>query len=525
MGILDDLMENLLKDFNHSKNHILEYTVHNYKLLDSVPIIKIKSFTFLFGPNGSGKSTYLNSIRLLRNRFYYLHNGTAWDTDLPGSYLSRESHSNIIRFEIVLDNNTDIISGNYRFEHPFYSKPSKVRVSLEFELDSNDLKLYAWHILDFNSKFELYMIYPGDPSECTDTFIKITKPTRNLEDESVLDAYPDELKILSGLNDSELELISKIFSIYLRYIDNLTFFLNEKTYYGVVGEDFYLDEQLLERDWDNIKKEIIKFAADYNSDIDPGELGNLLKVDNFIDVFHYLITPYYLFIKSQLLESFNSMHYIPGIRYEVKSIFRKREERSLTPLEVSIYRDLIKIYESGYNNNPSLDTLNKMMKELNLADNFIIEARNAAYEVYIEQNGKKILIDDCSSGFKQIFPVLLRLALVDSRDLFLIEQPELHLHPKLQTAFIEVLQKYRNDQRYIIETHSEHMVRKIQVLIAKGLINRTDVAVYYFSVKGGKTQIKEMIIGENGYFLEPWPDGFFDDSYNLTKELIFAQKN
>ena len=71
------------------------------------------------------------------------------------------------------------------------------------------------------------------------------------------------------------------------------------------------------------------------------------------------------------------------------------------------------------------------------------------------------------------------------------------------------------------------MIRKIQVLIAKGDIDKNRVAVYYFNKdeKSGTTSIKEMEMEENGFFKEPWPDGFFDDSYNLARELIYARKN
>ncbi|MBK6915235.1 MAG: DUF3696 domain-containing protein [Ignavibacteriales bacterium] len=80
---------------------------------------------------------------------------------------------------------------------------------------------------------------------------------------------------------------------------------------------------------------------------------------------------------------------------------------------------------------------------------------------------------------------------------------------------------------YIIETHSEHIIRKIQVLIAQGKLSKEKVAVYYFDKdeKTGITSIKEMEMEDNGFFKEPWPDGFFDDSYNLARELIYARKN
>jgi len=108
----------------------------------------------------------------------------------------------------------------------------------------------------------------------------------------------------------------------------------------------------------------------------------------------------------------------------------------------------------------------------------------------------------------------------------LIEQPELHLHPKLQSQMADMFYKatsnsYDNN-KLIIETHSEHIIRKIQVLIAKGELDKDKVSVWYFDNREGTTKIKEMTIDEHGLFQENWPNGFFDDSINLTMELYDA---
>jgi len=107
-----------------------------------------------------------------------------------------------------------------------------------------------------------------------------------------------------------------------------------------------------------------------------------------------------------------------------------------------------------------------------------------------------------------------------------IEQPELHLHPKLQSQlaelFTDTIQDSNKESIITIETHSEHLIRKMQVQIAKGELSKDKVGVWYFDNSGGTTKIKEMKIDENGLFKEDWPRGFFDDSINLTMELFEA---
>ena len=85
----------------------------------------------------------------------------------------------------------------------------------------------------------------------------------------------------------------------------------------------------------------------------------------------------------------------------------------------------------------------------------------------------------------------------------LVEQPELHLHPKLQANLMKIIVEYNDEgreNRFIIETHSEHMLRKVQVMVVKGELNKDDVVVYYFDNKDGTTRKKEMEIEDTGFF-------------------------
>ena len=60
------------------------------------------------------------------------------------------------------------------------------------------------------------------------------------------------------------------------------------------------------------------------------------------------------------------------------------------------------------------------------------------------------------------------------------------------------------------------------MLIAKGIFERNNISVYYFENCNGKTMAKLMDMDEKGLFVEDWPNGFFDDSNDLTLELFNA---
>lgn len=88
-----------------------------------------------------------------------------------------------------------------------------------------------------------------------------------------------------------------------------------------------------------------------------------------------------------------------------------------------------------------------------------------------------------------------------------IEQPELHLHPAAQAdladLFVNCVLEGNNGKRIVIETHSEHLIRKLQVLIAdkNNMFTNEMIKIYYVDKdKQGIAHVEEMKILPNGKF-------------------------
>jgi hypothetical protein len=125
---------------------------------------------------------------------------------------------------------------------------------------------------------------------------------------------------------------------------------------------------------------------------------------------------------------------------------------------------------------------------------------------------------DAGVGLSQVLPILTQLAPVNPRErrgrTVLIEQPELHLHPRMQSDLADLLIEAvdrRNGLQVIAETHSESIVLRIQRRIREGRIRAEEVQVLYCDRLGDAGNVVTPLpMDDNGMFLEAWPSSFVD---------------
>jgi predicted ATPase len=142
---------------------------------------------------------------------------------------------------------------------------------------------------------------------------------------------------------------------------------------------------------------------------------------------------------------------------------------------------------------------------------------------------KDVTLSDVGFGVSQILPVLVECFYAAPNSTIVMEQPEIHLHPKAQfelaDLFIEVVSsREANADRgiqLIIESHSEHFLLRLQRRIAEGAIDPENVALYYCEPgSSGATLrgLKANLFGE----ISDWPDDFFGDEMSELRAQIAA---
>ena len=122
-----------------------------------------------------------------------------------------------------------------------------------------------------------------------------------------------------------------------------------------------------------------------------------------------------------------------------------------------------------------------------------------------------VALPDVGFGVSQLLPFIVQ-SLVSEERIISIEQPEVHVHPKLQAdlgdLLAEAIKEPRRNQ-FIVETHSEHLILRLQRLVRKREIKPEDVSVIYVSRRPEGAKAERLHLDEDGDFIDEWPNGFF----------------
>ncbi len=184
---------------------------------------------------------------------------------------------------------------------------------------------------------------------------------------------------------------------------------------------------------------------------------------------------------------------------------------------------------------------------LGLGESIDVELiKNYGYEIILDSENGKIPLKDCGYGIRKIITLIIRIAVqaqisISEYDweyisfkpsLIMIEEPEANLHPLLQSRLADLfaLAALKFNIQFIIETHSEYLVRRFQSLVVKDHmpIKYNSITIKYFypaeNIPDGESQVKEMRIRPDGILKDDFGPGFFDEALKLALELLDHQR-
>ena len=167
------------------------------------------------------------------------------------------------------------------------------------------------------------------------------------------------------------------------------------------------------------------------------------------------------------------------------------------------------------------------------------EFKDIIHNIKINQNNLDLDITDVGFGISQVLPILVQGFMSNNKSLTLIEQPEIHLHPKMQAdladLFIDILKlaadkKGKVKKSLLIETHSEYLLKRLRRRISEGALSSKDVAIYFIEPRNQENNdsaiIKNIKISKDGSF--EWPKDFyiteFEDDMTYFQNLAKRAK-
>ena len=544
-------------------SEILKFGVKNYRLFKHEQQFCLKPVTIITGPNNSGKSSLINFLSLLSSGFK--------NSDFPLIDLRKEKiNVNKVEELISFGSSDELIT----FFFTYYSELANTELRIQYNFTNGDkfeepfcLIFHSLVVtsgtteifrLSRNFNYELFKPQYVSPFERGDESSMIYKLNIAFFEEVKSAKRKDNFRLIfDHFKDRFNEYwIGEIFPNDVFYGTDLIY----KVRFLDVASQFFADELF------NLESPEIREKLLFGDDIKPHEeYSALLKKTKYKDFVSQVLSPFFnewqkqiyrwTFVDSIKPDKLFQNTFIP---YSTESSYLSDANNLLRNTlmnnnpEQLLFKGLSLFGRKGVLEIQDYEgagfTVNYVPCSVLKADTSLL---GSLYNnVVLEKNEtEKVVLSSFGSGFISICSIILRvLSKVNSllqrkrqtkaseneydlkfTPIILLEEPEAFLHPAWQSKLAELLiliQKYYK-VNFIIETHSEYIIRKLQYLIAKNKIKPEDLIIYYFhapdKIPKGEKQVKEMKIRKDGMMDDDFGEGFFDESIRLTIDLLNSQ--
>lgn len=142
------------------------------------------------------------------------------------------------------------------------------------------------------------------------------------------------------------------------------------------------------------------------------------------------------------------------------------------------------------------------------------ESDSASTHFLRDPLGRRVKVRATHIGFGLTYalPIIVSVLSLSENSLFLVENPEAHLHPFSQSrlgAFLAIMSEL--GRQIFVETHSDHFVNGVRLAIKSGLARGDSVSFAFFEppLHGETAEVTSISVDDRG-ILSQWPRGFFD---------------
>lgn len=210
-----------------------------------------------------------------------------------------------------------------------------------------------------------------------------------------------------------------------------------------------------------------------------------------------------------------------------------RGEKTIEAMLSASARNEIRNHGGRTHYKPFQEMIAFWLKELKLIHEFKIEEIGSDANLYRavvrrDAQSSAALLTDVGFGVSQVLPALVLLYYVPEGSTIIMEQPEIHLHPSVQSGLADVILTVAKARKLqvIVESHSEHMLRRFQRRVAENTFESKDIKLYFCDSIGGQSRLVDLKLDMFGEILN-WPPEFFGDEMTEiaeTRKAILKRK-
>ena len=507
----------------------------NFKKFQDFPMIELAPITFLVGPNNSGKSSFIKAFTFLfanldsqkrsaeiRPSFMthvsFYHNGVAnfeWGDFSTTLNRSQESHEISFSWEL----RDTLFSFSFGASKEDISDDPSLLTTLPiktFVIKNNKLGITIENSLNDEKWLTVTKIDPKVLQEwLKNSTLWLKNSTLRLKSIIQRKSFLSSLSAISGSwsMPRNVSFNNKIEDQLNEFEDQLNEYKQaEKSLKEKGNNDYIIFEENPKTTLFSpvIKEKVLRDYCDYCINYIAGKrFGKSLISPNFA-----------------YIETHNAPHSL--------TINREDKNSFLAQTIADFYSKVPQVKDSSAHS-----FIVKWMKEdegFGFGNDFEISTHfgGEIFAVNIVKKDEIIPLGTLGTGAIQVFVLLLKLATIlktigeDTNIVVLIEEPEQNLHPALQSKLAELfLDVYRlsgGRVSFIIETHSEYLIRRTQVMVAEEhyaddaeLEEKNPFKVYYFPEKGLPYDMKYR---RSGKFFNSFGSGFFNVSDDAALELF-----
>lgn len=519
--------------------------VKNFRSFREKTDIKLKPITVFVGRNSCGKSSFLRLFPLFRQSFEAHTTGPVlWfgryvDFGDFNNVLFRDAEEKEITFYFTI-NLFPFLSRQFRSYNKIIGKDKLnklIDISVELTIGTDGQRTKYEKIKILYEDFEVLLLQSENKTfsyEIIDQNKKIHK-FKNisllLEKRNLSNILPQVVSIDDKDKESEkffpknfpefylsrnihvLSCYRKIYKILKPYFSHNTLEQTVLRYLVDIGINLINRENLyiyLRSVFKDQKRFIQNLEKNYSKIYE--EISPLLFLANLNSLLYE--------IDKNLNNTFSNIRYIAPIRAITERFYRFQD------LQID------EMDHTGSNMAMLLNSLSSKDKKLfgdwvkeNFNFSVKVDESGSHYTInIIDENNIKYNISDMGFGYSQLLPIIMNLWLETHKKetkfkqlnndlIFVIEQPELHLHPAYQfqlgKLFSKIIAKAsQSNIKIIVETHSQYFINALGESVEQKQISKDDISIVVFNKKDKETEIQEAYFDEDGT-LENWPIGFF----------------